>query len=85
MSRQGLRSDAIGRILKKTARRAGLDATRIGAHSLRVGHETQCALGESFDEAAVMSQTGHTSVEMLRRYRIIANVFANNSAKGLGL
>jgi len=63
-----------------------MDATRIGAHSLRAGHVTQCALANNVvDEAAVMAQTGHTSVEMVRRYRRIDDVFAKNSAHGLGL
>ena len=79
---------SVARIIKAAARTTGIEtrAANLAGHSLRSGHVSQAALaGPSLDEATVMQQTGHTSPEMLRRYRRIHDLFVVNSAAHLGL
>ena len=74
----------VARVVKKLAQRTGLDASQYAGHSLRAGHATAAAIGGS-SERAIMSQTGHRSVEMVRRYIRDGNLFRENSAAKLGL
>ena len=88
VSRDRLTPGSIARIVKAAARAAGMEAraANLAGHSLRSGHVSQAALaGPGLDEATVMRQTGHTSAEMLRRYRRIQDMFVLNSAAHLGL
>jgi integrase len=88
VSRHRLSSGSVARIIKAAASAAGMEARagNLARHSLRSGHVSRAALaGPSLDEATVMRQTGHTSPEMLRRYRRIHDLFAVNSAAHLGL
>ena len=62
----------------------GLDPSGFAGHSLRAGLATAAAkAGKS--ERAIMAQTGHRSVTMVRRYIRDANLFSDNAAAGLGL
>ena len=71
-------------VVKRAALVVGLDATRLAGHSLRAGLATAAAkAGKS--ERAIMAQTGHRSVTMVRRYIRDANLFSDNAAAGLGL
>jgi site-specific recombinase XerD len=63
---------------------AGLDASRFSAHSLRAGLATQATINGA-SERAIMKQTGHKSVAMVRRYVRDANLFRENAAAHLGL
>ena len=63
---------------------AGLDASRFSAHSLRSGLATQATINGA-SERAIMKQTGHKSVAMVRRYVRDANLFRENAATHLGL
>ena len=54
-------------IVKAAASRAGLDPTLVSGHSLRAGFVATATLNGASD-AAVMEQSGHRSIEMLRRY-----------------
>jgi len=74
----------VARIVKKLAVRAGLDASRYAGHSLRAGHATSAAIAGA-SERSIMNQTGHRSVQMVRRYIRDANLFRENSAGRLGL
>jgi integrase len=74
----------VARIVKKLAERAGLDASKYAGHSLRAGHATTAAIGGA-SERAIMNQTGHRSVQMVRRYIRDGNLFRENSAGKLGL
>jgi len=74
----------VARIVKKLAERAGLDAAKYAGHSLRAGHATSAAIGGA-SERSIMAQTGHRSVQMVRRYIRDANLFRENSAGKLGL
>jgi integrase len=74
----------VSRVVKKLAVRAGLDAAKYAGHSLRAGHATTAAIGGA-SERSIMNQTGHRSVQMVRRYIRDGNLFQNNSAGKLGL
>jgi site-specific recombinase XerD len=74
----------VARIVKKLAERAGLDATKYAGHSLRAGHATSAAIAGA-SERSIMNQTGHRSVQMVRRYIRDGSLFRENSAGKLGL
>jgi len=72
------------RVVKKLALRAGLDAAKYAGHSLRAGHATTAAIGGA-SERSIMQQTGHRSVQMVRRYIRDGSLFRENSGGKLGL
>jgi site-specific recombinase XerD len=74
----------VARIVKKLAERAGLDPTNYAGHSLRAGHATSAAIAGA-SERSIMNQTGHRSVQMVRRYIRDGSLFRENSAGKLGL
>ena len=74
----------VARVVKKLADRAGLDAAKCAGHSLRAGHATSAAVAGA-SERSIMNQTGHRSVQMVRRYIRDGNLFRENSAGKLGL
>jgi site-specific recombinase XerD len=74
----------VARVVKKLAERAGLDAAKYAAHSLRAGHATSAAIAGA-SERSIMNQTGHRSVQMVRRYIRDGSLFRKNSAGKLGL
>jgi site-specific recombinase XerD len=74
----------VARITKKLAARAGLDPAKYAGHSLRAGHATSAAIAGA-SERSIMKQTGHRSVQMVRRYIRDGSLFRENSAGKLGL
>jgi len=70
--------------LKKLVERAGLDPAKYAGHSLRAGHATSAAIAGA-SERSIMNQTGHKSVQMVRRYIREGTLFRENSARKLGL
>jgi integrase len=74
----------VARVVKKLVERAGLDAAKYAGHSLRAGHATSAAIGGA-SERSIMNQTGHRSVQMVRRYIRDGSLFRENSAGKLGL
>jgi site-specific recombinase XerD len=74
----------VARVVKKLAVRAGLDPTAYAGHSLRAGHATSAAIAGA-SERSIMNQTGHRSVQMVRRYIRDGSLFRENSAGKLGL
>lgn len=74
----------IDAVVKKLAERAGLDASKFAGHSLRAGHATSAAIAGA-SERSIMVQTGHRSVQMVRRYIRDGSLFRENSAGKLGL
>jgi len=74
----------VARVVKKPAVRAGLDAAKYAGHSLRAGHATSAAIAGA-SERSIMKQTGHRSVQMVRRYIRDGSLFRENSAGKLGL
>jgi len=74
----------VSRVVKKLAERAGLDPAKYAGHSLRAGHATSAAIAGA-SERSIMKQTGHRSVQMVRRYIRDGSLFRENSAGKLGL
>jgi site-specific recombinase XerD len=74
----------VARIVKKLVTRAGLDPAKFAGHSLRAGHATSAAIAGA-SERSIMLQTGHRSVQMVRRYIRDGSLFRENSAGKLGL
>lgn len=74
----------VARVVQRQAEAAGLDAARYGGHSLRAGLATSAAAA-GVSERAIMAQTGHKSVTMVRRYIRDASLFRENAAASVGL
>ena len=74
-----LTDKAVALVVKAVATRADLDPSRLAGHSLRAGLVTTCALAGVADDA-IMRQTGHRSVDMVRRYTRVADAYRNNAA-----
>ena len=74
----------VARVVKKLAERAGLESGKYAGHSLRAGHATSAAIAGA-SERSIMNQTGHRSVQMVRRYIRDGSLFRENSAGRLGL
>jgi len=74
----------VARVVKKLAQRAGLDPAKYAGHSLRAGHATSAAIAGA-SERSIMNQTGHRSVQVVRRYIRDGSLFRENSAGKLGL
>lgn len=86
LSSEPLDPGSIARILKKAARRAGMDpeeAAKIAGHSLRSGTATAAAIAGA-SEREIAALTGHRSREV-RRYVRDANLFRSSAAGLLGL
>ena len=85
ISSQRLSGHVPARMLRARAQAAGLDGTRIPAHSLRAGHATTAALaGVSLDRIA--AQTRHKDLTVLvNRYIRPIQALENTSSRDLGL
>jgi integrase len=79
-----LHKDSVGLIVKRAAEAAGLDPSQYAGHSLRAGMVTQGYINGA-GELALMRQTGHRSLEMVRRYIREASLFRENVGGKLGL
>ncbi len=75
---------AVALIVKRAAEAAGLDPARYAGHSLRAGLATAAAQA-GVSERAIMQQTGHRSVTMVRRYIRDGSLFRDNAAAAVGL
>ncbi|MBW3614001.1 MAG: site-specific integrase [Actinobacteria bacterium] len=75
---------AINRLVKSYAARIGLDPARYGAHSLRAGLATSAA-DAGVAERAIMNQTGHRSLSVMRGYIRGGTLFRDNAAAMVGL
>ena len=80
----GLSGIDVARIVKKLVGRAGLNAATYSGHSLRAGHATAATIAGA-SERSIQNQTGHKSVQMLRRYIRDGSLFRENSGGKLGL
>ncbi|TGN65751.1 site-specific integrase [Nocardioides eburneiflavus] len=85
ISLQALTGHVPARMLRARAEAAGLDGTRITAHSMRAGHATTAALaGVPLDRIA--AQTRHKDIGVLvNRYIRPLEALAATSSKDLGL
>jgi site-specific recombinase XerD len=79
-----LSDKSIANLVKAAAKAAGLDAARYAGHSLRAGLATSAAAAGA-SERAIMAQTGHRSVNMVRRYIRSGELFRENAAAVVGL
>lgn len=71
-------------VVKRRAEQAGLDPSNYSGHSLRTGFATtEAANGAT--ERAIANQTGHKSMEVLRRYVRHGTIWTDNAAVTLGL
>ena len=69
---------SVALIIKRYAKKAGLDASRYSGHSLRSGFATTAAEFGA-EERNIMAMTGHKTTQMVRRYIQEANLFKNNA------
>lgn len=79
-----LAGEAVADVVKRAARRAGLDPARYAGHSLRAGLATSAAAGGA-SERSIMAQTGHRSLPTVRRYIRRGGLFDDNAAARAGL
>jgi site-specific recombinase XerD len=84
VSEQALHSDSVAYLVKRGARRAGLETAEYAGHSLRAGLATQAAMNGA-SELAIMKQTGHRSLATVRKYIREGSLFRDNAAAKLGL
>ncbi len=75
---------AVALVVKRAALAAGLDPDRYAGHSLRAGLATSVA-ATGASERSIMDQTGHRSVNMVRRYIREGSLFRDNAATKVGL
>ncbi len=82
---QGRLSDwAVAQVVKAAATGAGLDPANYAGHSLRAGLATAAAQA-GVSERAIMAQTGHKSLPMVRKYIRAGSLFQDNAAAKVGL
>ena len=81
---RGLSGQAIAEIVKRSATRARLDPKSFSGHPLRAGFVKE-AKKRGADDAAIMDQTGHRSLEMLRRYHRRIRPWDRPASARLGL
>ena len=79
-----LSDKAVSLVIKKYIEAAGLNPDNYGGHSLRAGLATSAAMN-GVSERSIMAQTGHKSVNMVRRYIREGSLFNDNAAAGVGL
>ena len=79
-----LTAQSVGLIVKRYAEACGQEAADFGGHSLRSGHATQAAQNGA-SERAIMNQTGHRSLKMVRQYIRQGSLFRENAAAKLDL
>jgi len=85
ISDQPLGNHVVARMLRHRAEQAGLDGTRITAHSLRAGHATSAALA-GVPLHRIAAQTRHKDLGvLLNRYIRPVEALATTSSRDLGL
>jgi integrase len=85
VSLEPISGHVVSRMLRARAEAAGLDGTRITAHSLRAGHATAAALA-GVPRDRIAAQTRHKDLTVLvNRYIRPLEALANTSSKDLGL
>lgn len=84
ISDKQLTPQSVALIVKRTVACAGLDPNQFAGHSLRSGFATAAA-DAGIAERAIMRQTGHRSLPVLRGYIEEGTLFTNNAATQIGL
>ena len=80
----GLTPGAVAKLVKRAARRAGLDAVLYSGHSLRAGFATTAARAGKH-ERSIMAHTRHKSERVLREYIREGALFDENPTDDIGL
>ena len=84
VSPERLSDQMVARIVKRSLRATGKEASSFAGHSLRAGLATQAAMS-GVSERAIQDQTGHKSLPILRRYIRDGSLFRENAAAKVGL
>jgi len=79
-----LSPQGVARAVKRAAVAAKLDPAKYAGHSLRAGLATAAAEA-GVSERAIMAQTGHKSLPMVRKYIRSGSIFRENAAAEVGL
>lgn len=79
-----LTDKVVALVVKECAKKAGLNPELFAGHSLRAGLATSAATA-GVSERAIMNQTGHKNVQMVRRYIREEGLFRDNAAGKVGL
>ena len=79
-----LSKDMVSYVVKRLAKRVGLDPKAFAAHSLRSGHVTQALLND-VPLATVQQQTRHRNIQTLVSYNRHIEPMKRNSSASLGL
>jgi len=79
-----LSGEAVGIVVTRAARLAGLDVTGLSAHSLRAGCITQAKMLGCSD-TTIAAHSRHKSLDTLSGYIRMATVFQDNASGMLGL
>jgi integrase len=79
-----LSGKSIPLVVKAAAKAAGLEAARYGGHSLPAGFATAAAQAGAA-ERAIMQQTGHKSLPMVRHYIRYGSLFSDNAVAAISL
>ena len=79
-----LTGQSVALVIKRLARRAGMEDRDLAGHSLRAGLATAAAAA-GVSERAIMAQTGHRSLATLRKYIREGSLFLENAAAKVGL
>jgi integrase len=77
-----LSDKAVALVVKRRAKTVGLDPARYAGHSLRAGLATSAAAAGA-SERVIMSQTGHRSADMVRRYIREGSLFGPSNPAGM--
>jgi integrase len=75
---------AVAEIVKRAARRVGIDPSKVAGHSLRSGFATSAARGGA-SLADIMAQTGHKNSDIAMRYVQRGKVLQNPASKAVRL
>ncbi|MPM74201.1 Tyrosine recombinase XerC [bioreactor metagenome] len=79
-----LSDKAVALIVKRSVEATGLNPNNYSGNSLRAGLATSAAM-VGVEERVIMQQTGHKSVNMVRKYIRDGSLFRNNAVSHLGL
>jgi len=79
-----LTDQSVALVVKRAATAAGLNSRIYAGHSLRSGLATAAAQA-GVSERAIMEQTGHKSLPVVRRYIRRGSLFSENAAAKVGL
>ena len=79
-----LSDKVVANVVQRSLKAAGKSARGYAAHSLRAGLITQAAMA-GVSERAIQDQSGHKSLQVMRRYIRDGSLFRENAAGKVGL